>query len=180
MNTEELVVASVESDDEFEAALNSKVKTIFFLYPDIIELGYVAQKAHNMGKSLYIHIDLTSGLGKDKSGILFAYNSGIDGIISTRVNMINMAKECGLKAVQRIFIMDSHSIDTTIETLKVTKADMIELMPGIASKAIERLKARTTVPIIAGGLIETEEEVNTAINSGACSISTGFQDLWNL
>lgn len=180
MNMENLIVASVENDDEFDAALSSKVKTIFFLYPDIAELGYIAQKAHRANKNLYIHIDLTNGLGKDKSGIEFAYNSGVDGIISTRLNLIKAANECGLKTVQRIFVMDSHSIDTTIENLKITKADMIEVMPGIATKAIERLKERTPVPIIAGGLIETKEEVNIAISSGACAISTGFQDLWNL
>lgn len=174
------VIAAVRSDEELDAALSADIHTIFFLSPDIMELSYAAQKVHNAGKRLFIHIDLTDGLGKDKSGVEFAKNAGVDGIISTRANLIKFAREQGMATVQRFFIVDSHSIDTTVETLKASKADMVEVMPGIAPKIIEKLKLRISVPIIAGGLIETEEEVNTALHCGAYAVSTGSCCLWNL
>lgn len=173
------VIAAVQNDEQFEVALHSLVDTVFFLYPDIMNLHDIVQRAHGCGKRLLIHLDLTAGLGKDASGIAFAAEAGVDGIISTRVGLIKLAKEHGLLTVQRFFIVDSHSIDTTVDSLKNSKADMIELMPGIAPKIIERIGGIVNVPIIAGGLIETKQEVKVALQSGACAISTGAQALWS-
>ncbi len=178
MNTG-FVIAAVKDMAGFEAAMKSSVDTVFFLYPDIAQLSDIIQTAHEKSKKLFIHIDLTSGLGKDKSGIEFAKNAGVDGIISTRANLIRAAKDCGLKTVQRFFIVDSRSVDTTVETLRVSKADLIEVMPGIAPKIIKKLKSRVDVPIIAGGLIELEEEVAEAVSAGAAAVSTGQIKLWN-
>ncbi len=174
----EYVIAAVRDMTEFEKAVKSSVSTVFFLYPDIAQLSAVADTAKANNKKLFIHIDLTSGLGKDKSGIEFAKKAGVDGIISTRANLIRAAKDCGLKTVQRFFIVDSRSVDTTVETLRVSKADLIEVMPGIAPKIIEKLKARVDTPIIAGGLIETKEEVREAVEIGAAAVSTGKSGLW--
>ena len=173
------IIAAVQTDEDFEIALKSNVKTIFCLSVDIMELKYLVQKAHKHEKKLFIHLDLTTGLGKDKSGIEFAKLAGIDGILSTRTNLIKAARECGLDTVQRFFIVDSHSIDTTLESLKASKSDMIEVMPGVAPKIIKRLKSRTDVTIIAGGLIDEMDEVKIAIESGACAISTSDKNLWN-
>ena len=93
--------------------------------------------------------------------------------------MIKLAKDTGLKAVQRFFIIDSKSIWATVEGIKNSKADMIEIMPGIVVRVIERLKSEIDVPIIAGGLIETAEDVKSAETSGAFAVSTGKKDLWN-
>jgi glycerol uptake operon antiterminator len=55
---------------------------------------------------------------------------------------------------------------------------MIEIMPGVVPKVITRISAQTKRPVIAGGLIETEEEVKEILNSGAAAISTGKKALW--
>lgn len=174
------IIAAVRGVDEFQKALTSNVETIFFLNPDIKILASKADAAHINNKRIFIHMDLVTGLGKDKSGIEFAKSCGIDGIISTRTNIIKFARECGLKTVQRFFVVDSHSIDTSIEAIKAAKPDMIEIMPGIATKAIEKFKAKIDIPLIAGGLIETKAEAALAIKSGAAVISTGCVDLWNI
>lgn len=36
------------------------------------------------------------------------------------------------------------------------------------------------MPIIAGGIIETEQEVRAALDAGADIVSTGEVSLWNL
>lgn len=178
MNKANVIIAAVRNDEEFDKALLSGTSAVFLLYADILELEKCAKKAHDKAKKLFVHIDLTTGLGKDKSGIEFAKKAGIDGIISTKASLIKNAKESGLETVQRFFIVDSRSIDTTLETLKSAKPDMIEVMPGVAPKVISKLKQKTDTPIIAGGLIETKEEVLTAIKAGASAISTGISALW--
>lgn len=172
------VIAAVRTQEEYEKALLSGATQIFDLSPDLLTLADRVKAAHAAGKKLFVHFDLATGIGKDKSGIAFAAALGVDGVISTRVNIIRLAREAGLYTVQRFFIVDSHSIETTIEALKASKADTIEVMPGIAYKIICALKERLDVPIIAGGLIETAEEAEQAYQNGASAISTGKADLW--
>ncbi len=172
------IIASIRNDEEFDRALLSKSTTIFDLGSDILNLEDRAGRAHEKGKSLYIHIDLATGIGKDKSGIQFAKNKGIDGIISTRVNIIKQARELGLKTVQRFFIIDFHSVDTTVDSVKSSRPDTIEVMPGIAKKSIQKIKEMVAVPIIASGLIESSEEIEDALKYGATAISAGKEELW--
>lgn len=175
-----MVIAAVRNEEEFERALLSNVDKIFFLQPSILNVGNYVSNAHKHNKELYIHIDMTVGIGKDKAGIEFLKSLSVDGIISTKVSLIKSAKEVGLKTVQRFFIVDSQSMGTTVENLKSSKADMAEIMPGVCLKAILKLKEKITTPIIAGGLIDKVEEVKMCIKAGACAVSTGAQNLWNI
>ena len=173
-----MVIAAVRTEQELEAALCSKVKMVFWLSPNLLTLEKTVSAVHRAGKKIFLHIDLAEGLGKDKPGLRFAKLAGVDGIISTRVNMIKAAREEGLFTIQRFFIVDSQSVNTTVEAIKSSKPDMIEVMPGIVTKVIADLKAGLQVPIIAGGLIETKQEVQEALLNGASAISTGRAQLW--
>ena len=172
------VIAAVKKE-QFEDALKSNVNWIFDLAPEISKIKDRAELSHNNGKKYFIHFDLSEGLGKDKCAIAFAKELGIDGIISTRVNIIKMAREEGLFTVQRFFIVDSHSIETTLEGIKQGKPEMIEIMPATVYKVIDSLSARVSVPIIAGGLIASKEEADTALRCGASAVSTSRSELWN-
>ena len=81
--------------------------------------------------------------------------------------------------MQRFFVIDSQSVVTTVETAGLSKADMIEIMPGILTKVISKLKKELHVPIVAGGLIETNDEAVAAISAGAYAVSTGSKEIWN-
>ena len=175
---EHRVIAAVK-DGLFDLALSSGGEWIFDLSPDISSIKEKAELCHGVGKKYFIHFDLAAGIGKDKSGIQFSKQAGVDGIISTRVSVIKMAKELKLFTVQRFFIVDSHSIDTTLEGIKSAKPDMVEIMPGTVPKVIKRLCRTAQAPIIAGGLIETEEEISLAHLAGAAAVSTGKSELWN-
>ena len=172
------VIAAIRNEADFKSALSSTVDIIFDLNPDILNLVERLELAHKCNKKLFIHMDLASGIGKDKSGLVFVKNVGIDGIISTRVNIIRAARELGIATVQRFFVVDSQSLETTIESIKSSKPDMIEIMPGIVTKVIENLKTTMSVPVIAGGLISEAYEAEEAFKAGADAISTGNIELW--
>ena len=172
------IIAAARSDEELLIASKSKVDIIFMLSPNISDIKKQTELVHSAGKKIFIHLDLAEGIGKDEYGIRFVKEQGIDGIISTRTNIIKMAKKEGLFTVQRFFLVDSQSVATTIESAKTSKADMVEIMPGTISKIINRLKEELKTPIVAGGLIETKEEINEAISCGATAISTGKQEFW--
>jgi len=172
------VIAAVRSKESFDAALKSGSELIFDLAPDISDISGKAEACHAAGKKLFIHLDLASGIGKDKSGIDYVRSMGADGIISTRANIIKLAREAGLHTVQRFFAVDSQSVATAVESRKNSKADMIEIMPGVIPKVISDLRERVGVPIIAGGLIESEAEIKSVLAAGAAAVSTGKASLW--
>lgn len=173
-----MIIAAVRNERDMEKALKSEVEIIFYLSPNILTIEKNVRKAHDAGKKIYLHVDLAEGLGKDKAGIEYLKQKDVDGIISTRVNIIKAAREAGLLTVQRFFIVDSQSVNTTLEGIKASKPDMIELMPGIATKVIANLKEKLNIPIIAGGMIESRLEVRDALQSGATAVSTSKCELW--
>ncbi len=174
------IISATRSDEEFLAATEAPPAVLFDLNPDLMNVSSKLKRAHEAGKKLFVHIDLAKGIGKDESGIRFLRRIGIDGVISTKVSLIKLARECGLSTVQRFFIVDSHSVETTVEAVRTSHPDMIEVMPGTVTKVIDRLRGLTDIPIIAGGLIETSGEVTGALSAGAAAVSTAKQALWKM
>lgn len=177
--TDKQIIAATRSDEEFSVALQSETEIIFDLCADILTLTKKIKATHDAGKRLFIHVDLAEGVGRDRSGIILLKKMGVDGIISTKVNIIKLAREAGLCTVQRFFIVDSKSVHTTVEAVRSSRPDMIEIMPATVGKVISRLCRDLPIPIIAGGLVESPEEVLDALDCGAAAVSTGQISLWN-
>lgn len=173
-----MIIPAVRNNNEFDEALNSKSPMIFDLNSSILNLEEKIKKAHQKNKKLFIHIDLAEGIGKDKEGIQYLKNLGVDGIISTRSNIIKYAREIRLSTIQRFFLLDSQSVNSIMDTAKVSKPDMIEIMPGVIYKIICNLKKELNIPIITGGLIETQDEIDQILKSGAFAISTSKKTFW--
>lgn len=174
------IIAAVRTDKELELALSADVWVIFDLCPNLMTLLQRVEAVHNAGKKLYIHMDLAEGIGKDRCGIDFVKKSKADGIISTRSGIIKMAREAGLATIQRFFVVDSKSLETAVETVKTSKPDMIEIMPGIVTKVVSNLKSALNMPVICGGLIDDVKEIDMVLGAGATAVSTGKSELWNI
>ncbi len=172
------VIAAVRQE-QLAHALESPVEVIFHLRAGIMTVGESIKQAHETGKKLLVHIDLAEGIGKDKYGVEYLARCGVDGIISTRAALIRCAREMGVPAVQRFFALDSQGLDSISDMLEGYPPDLIEIMPGAISKVIERFSGGS-IPVIAGGLIETKAEVTSAIGAGATAVSTGKRELWYL
>ena len=170
------VIAAVH-DRHFAKALNSPSEVIFLLGSNILTIPDRIRQAHQAEKYIFIHADLAEGLGKDRAGIQFCAQAGADGIISTRANLIRAARDLGLLTVQRFFALDSQGVDSISELLENSNPDLIEIMPGVIGKIIKRF-ADAKAPLIAGGLVETKEDVTTALKLGAFAVSTGKEELW--
>jgi glycerol uptake operon antiterminator len=186
MNTNELIeclerapIIAAVRQEQWEAAINSPVEVIFHLKANIITVKKCIDEAHEKGKKLFVHIDLAEGIGKDREGILFLKKCSVDGVISTKGQPLRIANELGLFTVQRFFALDSKGLDVINDMAASAMPDMIELMPGIVGKIIKRFSGGQ-FPVIAGGLIETKQEVTEALKNGAVAVSTGKKELWYL
>ncbi|MBQ9777462.1 MAG: glycerol-3-phosphate responsive antiterminator, partial [Clostridia bacterium] len=160
-------------------ACESACEILFLLSAELSELPALIRTVHEKGKKLFLHVDLCEGLGKDACGVRYVGSLGVDGIISTRTGLIKAARECGVRCVQRFFMVDSRSVDTALEAIRTARPDMIEIMPAIATKTITRLARTVSVPIIAGGLLEEKKEIFAALSAGASAVSTGSVALWD-
>ena len=172
------VIAAV-TDEKWQQALESPAQMIFYLSANLLTVEEKVRQAHGAGKYVMVHLDLAEGIGRDRSGIRFLAQCGVDGIISTKAQLIRLAKEQGLITVQRFFALDSKGMESIEEMLRSTNPHLMEIMPGVIGKAIKQFSAGT-IPVIAGGLIETKQEVTAAIGNGATAISTGRKELWEL
>lgn len=172
------VVAAVQND-KWQAALESPVQVIFYLSADLLTVKEKILQAHAVGKYVMVHIDLAEGIGKDRTGIRYLAECGADGIISTKAQMIRLAKEQGMAAVQRFFALDSKGMENIEEMLRNTGPHLMEIMPGIATKIVSRF-AKSGIPVIAGGLVQTKQEVTEALGAGALAVSTGQIELWDI
>ena len=177
--TERSPVIAAVHDDKWASAVKSPVEVIIHLNINIFSVAKYAKMAHDNNKLLLVHADLLEGIARDKQGIEFLKSCGVDGIVSTKAMIIRYAKACGLITVQRMFLLDSQGIESMDDVLSTTSPDYLEIMPGVVTKEILRFsKGRT--PVIAGGLVETKQEVTSALSAGAVAVSTGKEELWYL
>lgn len=142
------------------------------------QLPHCCHLVKQNGKKVIVHLDLIKGLKSDDYAVEYIVNDlYVDGVISIKSSVIDKVKKLGKIAIQRIFIIDTQSYLKSIGLIKNSKPDYIEMLPGCLFKMIKRIKKDIGVKVIAGGLIETEEEYKEAIDSGATSITTSKEAL---
>ena len=174
------IAAAIRTESDFKKALKSDVDMIFLLHANIMTVGDCIREIHEAGKKAMVHIDFAEGIGKDKYGIEFLAKQGVDGICTTRTNIVRLTRQYNLLSLQRFFMIDSHSVSTSIESMKLSNPDIVEIMPAIVTKKSKEFSSLIDVPVIAGGLVENEQEARDALAAGADCVSTGEADLWNL
>ena len=175
------VIAAVQNIEDVETALGSEVGMIILMCANIMNAREMVNKIQAAKKLVIIHMDFLEGIGRDQKAVEYvATVLQPDGIISTRNSHIKHAKQCGMFAVQRFFLIDNKSYETAILSVKTNKPDMIEVMPGVMPTIIKRITKDLDIPVIAGGLISTKQDIMEALEAGAIAASTGKKYLWEL
>ncbi|MGB9662961.1 MAG: glycerol-3-phosphate responsive antiterminator [Moorellaceae bacterium] len=173
------VVAAVRELKDIEEVVGSSVSSVFFLTGDILNLKESVKYVQDKGKYAFIHIDLIKGLGKDEMAIEYISKEiKPAGIITTRGNLVSSARKNNLISIQRLFVLDTLSLATGIEQVKASKPDYVEVLPAIIPRVIIELKQELPFPIIAGGLVKTENDVQVILKAGAVAVSSSRKDLW--
>lgn len=176
------VIAGVKEAAQVALAVEAGVGIVFFLTGTIFDLARATALVRRTSALLFAHVDLLQGVGKDPAGIRWlGQQLGIHGILSTRSNLIKAARDEGLYTIQRLFILDSEALRTGLKVVASTGPDAVELLPGLVLPNIQhRVPFASLPPVIAGGLVQTEEEVRTILKTPAVSVSTSRSQLWTL
>ena len=173
------VIAAVRGAQDVRRAADSPASAVFLLGGSILTLEEMTRALHGAGKSVFVHLDLCEGLGKDAAAVEWcARFVKPDGFISTRSQPLRRAGELGLMTIQRIFLVDSGSLTGGMRHLSANPPDFIEVMPGLVTRALRRLSDSVGQPVIAGGMLEAAEDVEAALCAGALAASTSSENLW--
>ena len=179
------VIAAVKSDAGLQAAVEmEEIQVIFVLYGDVCTITEILERIKAAGKKAMVHIDLIAGLSAKEISVEFiARQTRADGIITTKPALVRRAKELGIFAVLRFFVIDSLALKN-IENLEMqcgtSRPDFIEVLPGVMPKVLGRIAKVSRIPMIAGGLITEKEDVIAALSVGAIAVSSTNQDVWKL
>ncbi len=175
------VIAAFREPEKLCIQALEKVGILLILGGSIFDLPEVVETARKHGKLVFVDIDLLKGIGKDPAGVRYlAKESRVHGIITTHGYLIKSAKEEGLFSIQRIFVLDSESLSGSLNAIKKSNPDAVDVLPGIIlPKIIRKIRIKTSVPLIAGGLINEEEDIREILAAGAVGISTTDQRLFN-
>lgn len=186
INTKELlmdspVIAAVKDDAGLNKALESDCRVIFLLYGNLLSVESLVRAVHGRDKLCIVHIDLVDGLSNREvavDGLVKLCNP--DGIISTRAPQIRRAQQLGLLAIQRAFLIDSMSVQSLLAQLETNCPDYVEILPGIIPSVIREITSKTSIPLIAGGLIRSKSDVIQALQAGVIAVSTSCREVWKM
>jgi glycerol uptake operon antiterminator len=174
------VAAALKSNEDVQVALDSDVQLLFMLKGDAFQLAPFVSQVHERKKGLVVHVDLVSGIGKDKAGIQFLRQIGVDAIITSKSQLVSAARAEGLVTIQRLLLIDDSALETGARTIVRAAPDFVEVLPGIIFPEIAPiLKQLLPGPFIAGGFIRTPADVVRIEAAGGILSSSSTHALWH-
>lgn len=174
------VAAALKSPEDVQRALDSRAFLLFMLKGDAFQLDSHVPQIHRRGKGIVVHVDLVNGVGKDRAGIQYLRQVGVDAIITSRAQLVSAGKAEGLVTIQRLLLIDDSALETGARTIARAAPDIVEVLPGIIFPEVAaRLHRLLPGPFIAGGFIRTAAEVTRIKSAGAIISSSSTYDLWN-
>lgn len=173
------IVPAIRNMKDYDELLKTDYEFLVLLNSHIAQVKPLVSHAAERGKKMILHADLIEGLMSDEYATEYlAQEVRPAGIISTRNNVVLTAKRKGLLAIQRIFMLDTLALENSYVQLEKTKPDYVEVLPGIMPRIIREFLEQTNIPVLAGGLIRTEEDVQLALEAGATAVTTSRKALW--
>ena len=173
------LIASIKSPKNLEQFLETEIQAAFLLTGNISVIKRYVDLLKQHNRMVFLHVEKIPGISYDREGLKFlAKFVKPTGIVTTKSSLINYAKQEGLVAIQRLFLVDTDAVAQGLKTVQDIKPDALELMPGLIPEMIEKIVKKTSIPIITGGLIQNESHIASCFKSWGYGISTGKSWLW--
>ena len=109
------VIAVVRSAEELAEALTSRVSAIEIRSGDLASLPALIDRVRAARKSVLLYPELIAGLGRDPAAIDFLCGYACPtAIVSTKKQILQKARACGLITIFQIFMIDTQAFETGI------------------------------------------------------------------
>ncbi|RLQ94035.1 glycerol-3-phosphate responsive antiterminator [Falsibacillus albus] len=169
----EQLIVSIKNPKTLDQFLESDISTAFLLMGNINNLQGYVQEMKRRNKFVFLHLDMVQGIRNDLEGLKFlSHYIKPHGIITTKKQLIISAKNLGFLTVQRLFLVDSDAVRNGLEITREYQPDFIEAMPGIIPSMCQAIAEKVDQVFITGGLIQNQEQIQTALDHGAFAVST--------
>ena len=98
-------------------------------------------------KSVLLYPELIAGLGRDPAAIDFLCGyARPTAIVSTKKQILQKARACGLITIFQIFMIDTQAFETGIQTARRLDCDAVEIMPGAIPHIIREVSSQLPLP----------------------------------
>lgn len=173
------IIAALCQEEDLEDLCLSNVKLAFILCGDLKTLPAIVSSVRKANILPFVHIDFIDGLSAKESAVDFIkYYTCASGIVTTKPGQVKRAHALDLMAIQRFFVFDAISQKNIRNQMQSCSADAAEVLPGVISSVIQYLSKDSRLPLITGGFINTQKEIEQALKSGALAITTSIPNLW--
>ncbi len=174
------IIPAVRAPEFLVQAARAPGKIVYFLFGNPEDIGKMADVAFAYGKVPILNLDLASGLARDQAAVSFLSRRKVLGIISTHPEPLRAARDCGLFAIKRTFLLDSTALLGSLRSLDQFLPDAVEVLPAMTAPHIlaKLRKVHPTLPVIAGGLVRNLREIEDLVQQGVSSVSVSDSSLW--
>lgn len=122
---------------------------------------------------------MMEGIASDAAGLRFLAERGVAGVATTRTQTMTLAHQAGLLVTFRAFLIDSAALVTVAKIVERNHPDIVEALPApILAYLPPHYVNDLEVPVLAGGLIRSREDIDAALAAGASAVSTSDEKLW--
>ncbi|WP_243291012.1 glycerol-3-phosphate responsive antiterminator [Bacillus sp. FJAT-47783] len=178
---EDRLIASIKNPKSLDQFLQTEIQSAFLLTGNISVIKRYVDLLKKHNRFVFLHIEKIPGISYDREGLKFISKFvQPTGIVSTKSSIIQSAKKEGLLTIQRLFLIDSDAVQNGLRTVREIEPDLLEVMPALMPEMISKLKKELKVPIITGGMIQSQQHIDAALKSGAIAVSTGKPWLWHV
>jgi glycerol uptake operon antiterminator len=174
------IIPAVRSLDFVSLGSQAPGKIVYFLFGNPEDIAETAGTAAASGKIPIVNLDLVSGLSRDSAAVSYLARRNVQGIISTHPEPLRAARDSGLFAIKRTFLLDSAALQSALRSMDQFLPDALEVLPAMAAPHIVT-KLHTEhpqTPVIAGGLVSTLREIEDLLQRGISSVSVSDHRLW--
>ena len=174
------VIPALKEEADIEIVIKNDAKIVFILFGDLVSIPTIVKRLKEAGIVVFVNIDLISGFSnKDVVADFVKKNTLADGIISSKASLLRYAKGIGFSTIHRFFLVDSFSYNSIQKQLDISKADMVNILPGWP-KVVSWICEEVDKPVIAAGLVCDRESVNANLNAGAIAICSTNHAVWEM
>ena len=173
------IIPKVSNSIEFEYISKTSAKLILLEKTTITDYVDKIKELRASKRKTILNIDNIEGFTNNTYSMKFILrNCPADIILSANPDVILYAKKQGYLTMFRAVLTNDQSFENAYINANKSMADSVELIPGIAFKAITKLKKKTNKMVLASDLIWDVEDAQQVYEAGAYAIVTSNTNNW--
>ena len=170
--------AAITGDEGLGAALDSRAPVVFILRGNGLALAPLIRRIHAASKLAAVHVDLVGGLRADRASVEWLAGSGADAVISSHGQLMAAIRHGGMTAIHRLLLVRRSQLDPAVAAIGRSAPHIVEILPGVLLPSVVAMMPHFDVPVLAGGFVRTEADVQAILSAGALGVTTSSRALW--